>query len=105
MSMLRRLFHSPGTTGFYSPDPFWASRLEAGYTKLRGRAVCPEKEETGSVGHPLPYNLRFSTGDCMVFLSQVHNWSFLLRDQARKCGSDAWHRSWCIIPGEIIALN
>src|SRR5208337_4487237 len=32
---LRRLFHSPGTIGFYSPEPFKSDRREAGCTKLR----------------------------------------------------------------------
>lgn len=33
--MLLRLFLSPGTIGFYSPEPLKSDRLEAGYTKLR----------------------------------------------------------------------
>jgi hypothetical protein len=36
MSMLHPLFHSPGTIGFYSPEPLKADRQEPGYTKLQG---------------------------------------------------------------------
>ena len=35
MSMLRRLFHSLGIIGFYSPEPLKSGKREAGY-KLRG---------------------------------------------------------------------
>ena len=63
MSMLRRLFHSPGTIGFYSPEPFKADRREAGYTKLRGwRCVLKTQKPV-----PSTYNLRIPTGDCILF--------------------------------------
>ena len=60
---LRRLFHSLGTIGFYSPEPLKADRQEPGYTKLRGWRYALKTQK------PVPstYNLHIPTGDCMLF--------------------------------------
>ncbi len=60
---LRRLFHSPGTIGFYSPEPLKADRQEPGYTKLRGWRYALKTQKPV----PLPYNLHILTRDCMLF--------------------------------------
>ena len=62
-SMLRRLFHSLGTIGFYSPEPLKAVRQEPGYTKLRGWRYALKTQK------PVPstYNLRVPIGDCILF--------------------------------------
>ena len=72
MFMQQRLFLSLGTIASYSLETLKADRAEAGYTELRGgRCVLKRKKMV-----LLTYNLRFPTGDCMVFSPQVHNWSF-----------------------------
>jgi len=60
---LRRLFHSPGTIGFYSPEPPKADRQEPGYTKLRGwrHALKTQKPV------PSTCNLRIPAGDRILF--------------------------------------
>jgi len=69
MFMQQRLFLSLGNIESYSPEALRSDRWEAGYTKLRGgRCVLKRKKLV-----PLTYKLRFSTGDCMVFPSEVHN--------------------------------
>jgi hypothetical protein len=61
--MLRRLFHSPGTIGFYSPEPLKADRQEPGYTQLRGwRYTLKTQKPVSST-----YNLRTPTGDLILF--------------------------------------
>jgi hypothetical protein len=63
MSMLRRLFHSPGTIASYSPEPFKADRQEPGYTKLRGWRYALKTQK------PVPstHNLRIPAGDRILF--------------------------------------
>src|SRR5208337_5278836 len=60
---LRRFFHSPGTIGFYSPEPLNADRQEPDYTKLRGWRYALKTQK------PVPstYNLRIPIGDCILF--------------------------------------
>ena len=61
--MLLRLFLSPGTIGFYSPEPFKSDRRDAGYTKLR-EWRCALKTQK-----PVPstYNLRIPAGNRTLF--------------------------------------
>ena len=61
--MLLRLFLSPGTIGFYSPEPLKSDRREAGYTKLR-EWRCALKTQKPA---PSPYNLPVPAGDCILF--------------------------------------
>ncbi|MGO9557141.1 MAG: hypothetical protein ACLP2U_19225 [Syntrophobacteraceae bacterium] len=48
MSMLRRLFHSPGTIASYSPEPLNSGRRKAGY-KTPGMEVRHEIAKTGLI--------------------------------------------------------
>jgi hypothetical protein len=70
MSMQQRLFPSLGTIASYSLETLKPDMRESGYTNSRGR--CTPKR--GKLV-PLTNNLRFPTGDCMVFPSQAQNWS------------------------------
>ena len=61
--MLLRLFLSPGTTGFCSPEPLKSDRREAGYTELRGWRCALKTQKSV----PSTYNLRIPTGNCIAF--------------------------------------
>jgi len=64
VSMLRRLFHSPGTIASFSVEPLKAVTQEPGYTKLRGWRYALKTQK------PVPstHNLRIPTGDCIPIL-------------------------------------
>ena len=63
VSMLRRLFHSPGTIASFSVEPLKAVTQEPGYTKLRGWRYALKTQK------PVPstYKLPIPIEDCILF--------------------------------------